>query len=328
MQYKLPHLVCIALGKPYRRTKIPLLQWSRVIILGMSRSKIIQGSLASALVVTFFGFASHPVFAQAPVIDRSGGQGANSSLQRLQEMDAMRREMSELRNLIERQGYEFAQFKRKSDQEILTLREQIRALNGGISESNGTLASSDSGLKIGVSENENIQSINNQVDQVGAISDFGEPEAEMIGVSVGGYRQTSVNPALNYRAVDLTTVNRGGLGANGALVTPESATENVRPVTVEVVRGISGDPSYPTAINSPAINVAPPINAPQSQAQQSYGSTQNYESDLQWQVISSTGPRSTPLEEIATSGLELEENQTSPVPVLPQPSANDVLGDL
>ena len=286
----------------------------------MSGSKIIQVSLASVLVVTLFGIASHAVYAQAPVTDRSGGQGANLSLQRLQEMDAMRREMSELRNLIERQGYEFAQFKRKSDQEISNLREQLRALNGGIAESNRALGSGGSNLNSGGSEN--VQSTNNQVDQVGAISASGEPEAEMIGVSVGGYGQTSANPDFNSRAADLTTANRGGLDANGTLVTPESATANVRPVTVEVVRDVNGPPSYPAATN------APQTAGPQSQAQQSYGSAQNYDSDLQWQVINSTGPKSTPLEDTATSGLQLEENQTSPVPARPQPPADDVLGDL
>ena len=291
----------------------------------MSGSKFIQASLASVLVVTLFGIASHPVFAQAPVTDRFGGQGANSSLQQLREMDAMRREMSELRNLIERQGYEFAQFKRKSDQEISDLRAQLRALNGGIAESNGALGSSGSGLNIGVSKN--VQSINNQVDQVnqgGAISASGDPEAEMIDVSVGGYGQASVNPDLNSRAVGLTAADRGGLDANGTPVTPESATANARPVTVEVVRGINGEPSYPAASNTPLNNGA------QSQAPQSYGSAQNYDSDLQWQVINSTGsgPRSTPLEETAPSSLGLEENQTSPAPARPQPSADDVLGDL
>ena len=67
-----------------------------------SLKDLAEALLVSAAVLLLI--ASKPAAAQAPgAVDPSGGgrgQGVNSSLQQLQEMDAVRREMSELRNLI------------------------------------------------------------------------------------------------------------------------------------------------------------------------------------------------------------------------------------
>jgi hypothetical protein len=218
--------------------------------------------------------ASHPAAAQAPIgaVDLSGGsrgQGSNLSLQQLQEMDAVRREMSELRNLIERQGYEFNQYKRKSDQEILALREQLRALQGGlggegISQTDGI----ESGFSLGgpgdvgelgaPSLNNSVSDSEDQtsVETVGIVDE--EPDAAMIGVTMGRYGQSSTatstipasDAAFTPAAGPQTIPSSSGNSANGGyqqignnstnvsnvdVVVPSTSQPVVAPVTVEVV---------------------------------------------------------------------------------------------
>lgn len=246
-------------------------------------------------------FASHPAAAQAPVgaVDLTSGargQGPNLSLQQLQEMDAVRREMSELRNLIERQGYEFNQYKRRSDQEILALREQLRALQGGLGvEGVNQPDGIDSGFSLGGSGDavELVtpllnNSVSGAVDQPSTEALDTEPDAAMIGVSMGRYGQpvesSSATPASDaaflptavpqtesgssvyraneeYRQIGNNSTNV----SNVDVVVPSTSQPVVAPVSVEVV---------PTG--------SVPINQP-SAGQLATGN-ENLNSDNDWQV--------------------------------------------
>jgi hypothetical protein len=283
---------------------------------------LVEALLVSAALLLLI--ASKQAAAQAPVgvVDPSGGgrgQGVNSSLQQLQEMDAVRREMSELRNLIERHGYEFNQYKRKSDQEILVLREQLRSIQGGANDGEfNRTDGGDSGFTLGDSDNAAdfdtpplANSKYQSVPEVPVIIDE-EPGVAMIGVSMGRYGQPataalaitgSTIPALTTLPVGPQDVSGSGFNdvsgsyqqartSNVIVVVPDARQAIVTPITVEVVPVGGG------------------VIANQPQASHFTTSNENLTTSGAWQIQNDPNSQSDPLGS-NTTGVAPTPNQNN-----------------
>jgi hypothetical protein len=341
---------------------------------------LVEALLVSAALLLLI--ASKQAAAQAPVgvVDPSGGgrgQGVNSSLQQLQEMDAVRREMSELRNLIERHGYEFNQYKRKSDQEILVLREQLRSIQGGANDGEfNRTDGGDSGFTLGDSDNAAdfdtpplANSKYQSVPEVPVIIDE-EPGVAMIGVSMGRYGQPataalaitgSTIPALTTLPVGPQDVSGSGFNdvsgsyqqartSNVIVVVPDARQAIVTPITVEVVpvggAVIANQPQVSQSTTSNEIlttsgawqrqnysdSQSGPLGSNTSGAAPTPNQQpdQNNYSELQWQVIRSSGSSSVPLDDPVT-GSQVEQsggNQADSFPSQTESPADSVLGDI